>query len=120
MGSFPALIIILASCLLFVLEVVNGAKCYGGSNSNSSYAQNRDNLFSTLANKVVTNGGFYNASFGQYPNKVYALGLCARGYDPNACSNCIEKLALETQTNCGSIMDSFIWGNDYGETVSCL
>ncbi|KAF8093023.1 hypothetical protein N665_0393s0023 [Sinapis alba] len=120
MGSFLPLMIILASSLLFVLEVVNGAKCYGSSNSNRSYAQYRDNLFSSLANKVVTNGGFYNSSLGQYPNKVYALGLCARGYDPKSCSSCVEKLTLETQTNCGSFMDSFIWGSDDGGRVSCL
>ncbi|KAH0933522.1 hypothetical protein HID58_010639, partial [Brassica napus] len=120
MGSFPALIIILASSLLTVLEVVNGAKCYGSSNSNSSYARNRDNLFSTLANNVVTNGGVYNSSLGQYPNKVYVLGLCARGYEPKPCISCVEKLTLETQTGCGSIMESFIWDSDDGDRVSCL
>ncbi|XP_009134306.1 putative cysteine-rich receptor-like protein kinase 39 isoform X3 [Brassica rapa] len=120
MGSFPALMIILASSLLTVLEVVNGAKCYGSSNSNSSYSRNRDNLFSTLANNVVTNGGVYNSSLGQYPNKVYVLGLCARGYEPKPCISCVEKLTLETQTGCGSIMKSFIWDSDDGDRVSCL
>ncbi|WZZ41360.1 hypothetical protein YC2023_037619 [Brassica napus] len=123
MGSFPALMIILASSLLFflqTLEVVNSAKCYGSLASNSSYAQNRLGLFSTLASNVVTNGGFYNASLGQYPNKVYVLGLCARGYEQKDCSSCVEKLTLETQTNCGSFMDSFIWGSDVGDRVFCL
>ncbi|KAJ4906177.1 putative cysteine-rich receptor-like protein kinase 39 [Raphanus sativus] len=120
MGSFPALMMILASSLLFVLEVVNGAKCYGSSNSNSSYAQNRDNLFSSFASKVVNNGGFFNASLGQYPNKVYVLGLCARGYEQKSCLSCVEKLTLETQRDCPNIMDSFIWGADDGGRVSCL
>ncbi|KAF2580525.1 hypothetical protein F2Q68_00002384 [Brassica cretica] len=123
MGSFPALMIILASSLLFflqTLEVVNSAKCYGSLASNSSYAQNRLGLFSTLASNVVTNGGFYNASLGQYPNKVYVLGLCARGYEQKDCSSCVEKMTLETQTNCGSFMDSFIWGSDVGDRVFCL
>ncbi|KAF3506466.1 hypothetical protein F2Q69_00002741 [Brassica cretica] len=115
--------IILASSLLFflqTLEVVNSAKCYGSLASNSSYAQNRLGLFSTLASNVVTNGGFYNASLGQYPNKVYVLGLCARGYEQKDCSSCVEKMTLETQTNCGSFMDSFIWGSDVGDRVFCL
>ncbi|KAG2331412.1 hypothetical protein Bca52824_002592 [Brassica carinata] len=123
MGSFPALMITLASSLLFflqTLEVVNGVKCYGSLASNRSYAQNRRGLFSTLASNVVTNGGFYNASLGQYPNKVYVLGLCARGYEQRDCSSCVEKLTLETQTNCGSIMDSFIWGSDVGQRVFCV
>lgn len=68
MGKFPGLMIILASSLLFflqTLEVVNGAKCYGSLASNSSYAQNRRNLFSTLANKVLTNGGVYTQPISQ-------------------------------------------------------
>ena len=120
MGKFSALI---ASSLLFVLqtlEVVNGAECFGSLVGNSSYSQNRINLFSTLSNKVLTNGGVYNASLGQYPNKVYVLGLCARGFKPNACSNCVEKLAQETQKDCSNIMDSFVWGSDEEELVSCL
>ncbi|WZZ41363.1 hypothetical protein YC2023_037622 [Brassica napus] len=120
MGEFSALMIILASSLLFVLHVVNGAKCYGSLAGNSSYVQNRKNLFSTLSNKVLGNGGFFNGSLGQYPNRVYALGLCARGYDPKACSNCVERLTLETQRDCPNIMDSFVWGSDEEERVSCL
>ncbi|KAG2331409.1 hypothetical protein Bca52824_002589 [Brassica carinata] len=123
MGKFPALMITLASSLLFflqTLEVVKGAKCYGNLASNSSYAQNRGDLFSTLANKVLTNGGVYNASRGQYPNRVYALGLCARGFKPKACFNCLERLTLETQRDCPNIMDSFVWGSDDEDRVSCL
>nr|VDC80974.1 unnamed protein product [Brassica rapa] len=123
MGKFSALMIILASSLLFVLqtlEVVNGAECFGSLAGNSSYTQNRINLFSTLSNKVLTNGGVYNASLGQYPNKVYVLGLCARGFKPKACSNCVEKLAQETKRDCSNIMDSFVWGGDEEELVSCL
>ncbi|XP_048606965.1 cysteine-rich receptor-like protein kinase 40 isoform X2 [Brassica napus] len=123
MGKFPGLTIILASSLLFflqTLEVVNGAKCYGSLASNSSYAQNRRDLFSTLTNKVLTNGGFYNASLGQYPNRVYALGLCARGFKPKACLSCLQGLTLETQKDCPNIMDSFIWGSDDEDRVSCL
>ncbi|CAF2125376.1 putative cysteine-rich receptor-like protein kinase 39 [Brassica napus] len=123
MGKFPAVMIILASSLLFVLhtsKVVNGAKCFGSLAINSSYAQNRRDLFSTLANKVATNGGFYNASLGQYPNRVYALGLCARGYEQKACFSCVESLTLDTQISCGNITDSFVWDNDDEDGVSCL
>ncbi|KAJ0250225.1 Cysteine-rich receptor-like protein kinase 40 [Hirschfeldia incana] len=124
MGKFPALMISLASFLLFILQtldVVNGAKCYGSlAGNSSSYAQNRKILFSTLADKVLANGGVYNASLGQYPNRVNTLGLCARGYEPKACSSCIEKLSFETQKECPNIMDSFVWGGDDEERVSCL
>ncbi|WZY82910.1 hypothetical protein YC2023_029294 [Brassica napus] len=123
MGKFPSLMIMLASSLVFLLktlEIVNGAMCYGSLAGNSSYAQNRKNLFSTLSDKVLANGGFYNVSLGQYPNRVYALGLCARGFKPKACSSCLERLSLETQRDCPNIMDSFVWGVDDEELVSCL
>ncbi|KAJ4905723.1 putative cysteine-rich receptor-like protein kinase 39 [Raphanus sativus] len=118
----PLMIILASSLLVFLqtLEVVNGVKCYGSLASNSSYAQNRRNLFSTLTIKVLTSGGFYNASLGQNPNKVYALGLCARGFMPKACLSCLERMTLETQRDCPTIMDSFIWGSDDEDRVSCL
>ncbi|KAF8082449.1 hypothetical protein N665_0825s0011 [Sinapis alba] len=120
MGKFSALMIILASSLLFVLEVVNGAGCSGSSNSNFIYAENRDNLFSSLADNVVNHGGFYSDLLGQYPNRVYILGLCARGYKPTACSNCVESLVQDTVTSCPDNMDSFVWGSDDENSVSCL
>ncbi|KAJ4905730.1 putative cysteine-rich receptor-like protein kinase 39 [Raphanus sativus] len=86
--------IILASSLLFVLEVVNGAKCFGSLAGNSSYAQNRRDLFSTLPNKVVTNGGFYNSSLGH--------------------------LTEDTQTSCGDITNSFAWSSDDESRYWCL
>ncbi|KAF2580527.1 hypothetical protein F2Q68_00002386 [Brassica cretica] len=122
MGKFPALMIILASSLLFhqTLEAVNGARCFGNLDSNSSYAQNRRDLFSTLANDVVTNGGFYNASLGQYPNTVYALGFCEKYYEQKACVRCLESLALDTETSCGNITKSFVWSSDDEDRFWCL
>ncbi|XP_020877653.1 LOW QUALITY PROTEIN: cysteine-rich receptor-like protein kinase 40 [Arabidopsis lyrata subsp. lyrata] len=113
---------ILCLSLLLVLQtlhVVNAVKCFGSSfNVNSSYAQNRPKVFPTLADKVVTNGGFYNASLGQSPDRVYALVICARGYDKDACYNCVQSLTQNTQTECRSRMDSFIWGGN--DDVTCL
>ncbi|CAA7054331.1 unnamed protein product [Microthlaspi erraticum] len=124
MGKSPTLMIFLAFSLLFVLQnlqVVNAVRCFGSSFiGNRSYVQNRRNLFSTLPDKVVANGGFYNASLGQDLNEVHALVLCARGYNPEACFNCVEKLTQDTQTNCLNRTDSFIWGNDDVDLVSCL
>ncbi|KAL0845589.1 hypothetical protein Bca101_018835 [Brassica carinata] len=119
MEKFPALMI---CYLLFhqTLEVVDGAKCYGSLAGNSSYAQNRQSLFSTLTNKVVTNGGFYNASLGQYPNRVYVLGFCEKYYEQKACLSCLESLTLDTQTRCGDSMSSFVWTSDDEDRFWCL
>ncbi|XP_010432614.1 PREDICTED: putative cysteine-rich receptor-like protein kinase 39 [Camelina sativa] len=126
MGNQPALMFFLASSLLLVLqklEVVNAVGCTGSLfNSNSSYAQNRRDLFSTLANKVATNGGFYNASLGKSPNRVHAVGLCGRGYEQQACISCVESAVqgILTTTSCPNRMDSFTWDKDGEDNVSCL
>ncbi|CAH2071575.1 unnamed protein product [Thlaspi arvense] len=119
-----ALMIFLAYSLLLVLqnlEFVHALGCAGiFFNSNSSYVQNRRNLFSTLASKVVANGGFYNTSLGKSPDRVHALVLCARGYEEQACISCVEKVTQQIQTDCPNRMDSFKWDNDDGDHVSCL
>ncbi|KAJ4905724.1 Cysteine-rich receptor-like protein kinase 40 [Raphanus sativus] len=122
MWKFPALMIILASTLLFhqTLKVVNGARCFGSLAGNSSYVKNRRDLFSTLANNVVTNSGFYNASLGSYPNTVYALGFCEKYYEQKACFRCLESLTLDTQTSCGNITNSFVWSSDDEDRFWCL
>ncbi|KAF3541949.1 hypothetical protein F2Q69_00021757 [Brassica cretica] len=124
MGKCCALMISLLSFLLLVLQnlqVVSAVGCAGSFfNANSTFLQNRDDIFSTLADKVIANGGFYNASLGNSPNRVYALVLCQRGYDQQACSNCVQSATRGIQTNCLNRMDSFTWDKDVEDNVSCL
>ncbi|KAL0749084.1 hypothetical protein Bca101_031086 [Brassica carinata] len=124
MVKYFSLIIVLASSLLLVLQDLEQVHALGCSgiflNGNSSYFQNRHSLFSTLASKVVANGGFYNASLGKNPNRVHALVLCARGYEQQACISCVENVTQEIQTSCPNRMNSFHWDNDDGDHVSCL
>ncbi|KAL0711116.1 hypothetical protein Bca4012_018094 [Brassica carinata] len=124
MGKCFALMIILASVLLLFLqdlELVHADGCAGAIfNRNSTYAQNRYNLFSTLASKVVVNGGLYNDSLGQIPNRVQALVFCSRGVE-QACISCVQKVIEDIQTNCPEQMDSFKWGtDDVDDHLSCL
>lgn len=119
-----ASMIFLASFLLLVLlnlELVHAVGCAGSLfNSNSTYAQNRNNLFSTLASKVVANGGLYNDSLGQNPNKVQALVFCARGAE-KACISCVQKVIQDIQKECPYHMDSFQWDKDVvDDHDSCL
>ncbi|KAF8108670.1 hypothetical protein N665_0105s0023 [Sinapis alba] len=119
-----ALMIFLGSFLLLVLqnlELVHAVGCAGSLFSvNSTYAQNRHNLFSNLASKVVANGGLYNDSLGQNPNRVHALVFCTRG-DEQACISCVQKVTKNIQTSCPNRMDSFQWNNDdVDDQVSCL
>ncbi|EOA20131.1 hypothetical protein CARUB_v10000419mg [Capsella rubella] len=123
MGKSPVLMIYYSCFFLLLvfqtLHGVNAVRCFGSFfNRNGTYAQNRQKLFSDLADKVVANNGFYNASLGQNPNRVYALAICARGYDQDDCLSCVQGLAQDTQKNCPSRMDSFIWGGN--DDVSCF
>ncbi|KAJ0243214.1 Gnk2-homologous domain-containing protein [Hirschfeldia incana] len=118
-----ALMIFLASFLIVLqnLELVHAVGCAGSLfNVNSTYAQNRRSLFSTLASKVVANGRLYNDSLGQNPNRVHALVFCTRG-DEKACISCVQKVTRNIQTSCPDRMDSFQWGNDdVDDQFSCL
>ncbi|CAN8237945.1 unnamed protein product [Cochlearia groenlandica] len=124
MRKCHALMIFLAFSLLLVFQnvkVVNAVGCAGSFfNGNNSYGQNRLDLFSSLASKVVSNGGFYNASLGKSSNRVRVLGLCQRGYEQEACMSCIEKATQGIHTNCPDRMDSFTWDKDDLDNVSCL
>ncbi|XP_010455742.1 PREDICTED: putative cysteine-rich receptor-like protein kinase 39 [Camelina sativa] len=127
MGACPTLMIILASSLFLVLpnlEVVYAVGCAGRyfNGNSSSYGHNRQNLFSTLAKKVVANGGFYNASLGKIPNRVHALALCARGYERQACISCVERATqgILHENKCQNRIDSFTWDEDEEDNVSCL
>ncbi|XP_010432744.1 PREDICTED: putative cysteine-rich receptor-like protein kinase 39 [Camelina sativa] len=121
MGACPTLMIILASSLFLVLpnlEVIDAVGCTGRY-FNGRYGQNRQNLFSTLAEKVVAKGGFYNASLGESPNRVQALALCARGYERQACMSCVEKATKDIIQHCQQ-RSSFTWQQDDKDDVSCL
>ncbi|XP_018466592.2 cysteine-rich receptor-like protein kinase 38 [Raphanus sativus] len=111
--------IFLSISLLF--QTLNGVKagflCVDDTFlANSSYGQNRDSLFSSLASQVITNRGFYNASL----NSVHAVALCRRGYERQACINCVEKAIRVIKTSCSDRMKSFDWDNDDADQVSCL
>ncbi|KAG2283177.1 hypothetical protein Bca52824_054397 [Brassica carinata] len=125
MGKSFALVIILISFLLLLvlqnLEVVNAVGCTGSfHNENSTYVQNRDDIFSTLPDKVIANGGFYNASLGNSPNRVYALVLCQRGYEQQDCFNCVLSATRGIKKDCPTRMNSYTWDKDVEDNVSCL
>lgn len=113
--------IFLTSSLILFLQTLHSVKagfvCVGRSfPNNSSYHQNRDSLFSTLSDKVTTNGGFYNASL----DGVHVVGLCRRDYERQDCINCVEKSIRQIKRSCSNRVESYHWNSDDGERVSCL
>ncbi|KAJ0250219.1 Gnk2-homologous domain-containing protein [Hirschfeldia incana] len=111
--------IFLSISLLFqtLNRVKAGSLCVGDTFlANSSYRQNRDSLFSSLASQVITNRGFYNASL----NSVHAVALCRREYERQACINCVEKAIRLIKTSCSDHVESYNWDGDDADQVSCL
>ncbi|XP_048606981.1 cysteine-rich receptor-like protein kinase 38 [Brassica napus] len=114
----------IATIFLFIsllFETLNGVKagflCINGTLlANSSYGQNRNSVFSSLASQVITNRGFYNASL----NSVHAVALCRRGYERQACINCVEKAIQLIKNICSNGVESFNWNGDDADHVSCL
>ncbi|XP_038690285.1 putative receptor-like protein kinase At4g00960 [Tripterygium wilfordii] len=86
--------------------------CYdtGNFTANSTYANNRYQILSSLAPNVSANGGFFTTSIGQEPNKIYALGLCRGDDKPESCFNCVNATSQELMTECPNQKEALYWG----------
>ncbi|XP_018455875.1 putative cysteine-rich receptor-like protein kinase 39 [Raphanus sativus] len=114
--------IILFSCFILLLTFIHvEADCEGSLFAdNSTYSKNLNSLFSSLASNVISNDGFYNTSTGEGINKVYGLALCGRGYEKQACVNCLEQAIQESQEMCPNRMKFFNWTTRDSDNASCL
>ena len=103
----------LISLSLFLpLAVAQPKSCYntGTFSNNSTYANNLNLLLSSLPSNVTANGGFYNTSAGQDPNKVYALALCRGDLETGKCYNCMNTSSLDITKQCPDQKEAIIWG----------
>lgn len=67
--------------------------CYinnGNYITNSTYEANLNRLLNSLTENPRINYGFYNVSYGQNPDKVYAIALCRPDMEPSSCRDCIN------------------------------
>uniref|UniRef100_A0A2N9I0T6 Protein kinase domain-containing protein n=1 Tax=Fagus sylvatica TaxID=28930 RepID=A0A2N9I0T6_FAGSY len=87
MGS-PRLLFLSAICILIVQAIAQPPFLYnfcldkGNYTRNSTYQENLNDLLSSLTSNTKIDYGFYNKSYGQNPDKVYALGLCRGDVKP--------------------------------------
>ncbi|CAN6879349.1 unnamed protein product [Brassica oleracea] len=79
---------------------------------NSPYEKNRRLLNSTVASNVTAYAGYFNGSIGLGPDRVYALGMCAPGAEPQACSDCIQDASDSLLSTCLNQTDGFVWSGD--------
>ncbi|ANM67932.1 cysteine-rich receptor-like protein kinase 17 [Arabidopsis thaliana] len=89
----------------------------GSFKPNSTYDNNRRLLLSTFASNVTAQNGYFNGSFGLGTDRVYAMGMCAPGAEPDVCSNCIKNTAEGLLQICLNQTDGFSWS---GEETLCL
>ncbi|XP_013625142.1 PREDICTED: cysteine-rich receptor-like protein kinase 14 isoform X1 [Brassica oleracea var. oleracea] len=73
------------------------------------YDTNRGLMLSSLASNVSARGGFFNGSIGQGPDRVYALGMCIQGAEPEVCSKCIEQASNEVLDRCPNQTEGLNW-----------
>ncbi|CAG7881605.1 unnamed protein product [Brassica rapa] len=109
---------LLSIILCFVLAVsfgfVSAQRC-GNSlffRPNNAYDTNRRLVLSTLASQVSSRNGYYNVSVGDGPGKIYALGLCIPGTDPEVCSDCIQTASDGLLESCPNQTNSWDWRAD--------
>ncbi|GLT32907.1 hypothetical protein SLA2020_075370 [Shorea laevis] len=99
-----SLLLLLLLCVLTFIsfDIAESAYCYdtGNFTANSTYGRNRDLVLSSLASNTSENGGFYNTTVGEDPNKVYALALCRGDQSAKDCSSCIDSRVQDVITNC--------------------
>ncbi|TXG47158.1 hypothetical protein EZV62_026452 [Acer yangbiense] len=88
--------------------------CYdtGNFTTNSSYGRNRDLILSSLASNATE--GFYNATIGQKPDKVYALALCSGDISAKECFRCVNFTSQEIMNHCPNQKEAFMWGGPSG------
>ncbi|XP_010455731.1 PREDICTED: cysteine-rich receptor-like protein kinase 37 [Camelina sativa] len=122
MGKSCLVTTFLSLLLLFLqtLKYVNASFICYGDVFNVSYGVSRDYLFSSLPSNVVSNGNFYNASFGRDSknNRVHVVAFCRRGYETLACKTCLEHVVADTKSRCNQ-KESFSWVTDESDDVSC-
>ena len=92
----PRLLFLSAICILIVQAIAQGLILYnfcldnGKYTRNSTYQENLNDLLSSLTSNTKIDHGFYNKSYGQNPDKVYALGLCRGDVKPEDCRSCLK------------------------------
>lgn len=72
----------------------------GNFTINDTYGKNRDLILASLPSNVSVNGGFFNTTIGQEPEKVYALGLCRGDYTQGHCYSCISSSIRDLKGKC--------------------
>ncbi|KAK4857455.1 hypothetical protein QYF36_000903 [Acer negundo] len=85
----------------------------GNFTTNSTYAKNRNLILASLVSNVAVNGGFYNTTIGQDPDKVYGLAVCRGDSTSELCNKCVNTTIQHIIDNCQNQKEVLSWGSSH-------
>ncbi|GAB4831041.1 hypothetical protein Ancab_040223 [Ancistrocladus abbreviatus] len=80
----------------------------GNYTPNSEYRYNLDNLIGKLSSESSVTG-FYNGSFGESPNQVYALYFCPGDTNQQLCHSCVQNATSTIVNKCPNQIGATLW-----------
>ncbi|XAR65585.1 Non-specific serine/threonine protein kinase [Bertholletia excelsa] len=109
----PTSLLLLPCILTLALSLTVAQVCGPTANfsANSTFAQNRGLLLSSLATNVTAQDGFYSGSIGDGFDTVHGLALCRADISEVSCFDCINKSRLNTLKKCLNSTSSIDWGD---------
>ncbi|KAM3701603.1 hypothetical protein ACB098_05G185400 [Castanea mollissima] len=105
------LLLFFSVALIHLVIPTAAQHCYdtGNYTSNSTYRANLNVLLASMINDTKINYGFYNFSFGEAPDKVYAIALCRGDTSPSECRSCINGASSDLLKACPNQKEAIIW-----------
>ena len=80
-----AILILIVQALAWPPFLYHSCLNTGNHTNNSTYETNLNQLLSSLYSNTEIDYGFYNSSYGQNSDDVYAIGLCRGDVKPDVC-----------------------------------
>ncbi|XLR53761.1 hypothetical protein HN51_022037, partial [Arachis hypogaea] len=84
----------------------------GSYTTNSTYHTNLNTLTSNILNNKEIDYGFYNVSYGEYPNRVYTIGLYRGDIKQEQCRTCLNQSKANLTAVCPNRKVAIGWYND--------
>ncbi|KAI9127582.1 hypothetical protein K1719_000575 [Acacia pycnantha] len=87
----------------------NCFKDRGTYTNTSAYHDNLKTLLSNFTSNTKDDYGFYNYSYGQNPDTVYASGLCRGDVKRDVCRSCLKNATRLLPQNCPNQKEAFLY-----------
>ncbi|KAJ9146403.1 hypothetical protein P3X46_028673 [Hevea brasiliensis] len=80
----------------------------GNYTANSTYQANLRRLLNSMYTDTEIDSGFYNFSYGENNNKVYAIALCRADVRPDTCRECINNSSIAITSLCPNQKEAIV------------